>query len=152
MGRWYSPPRVDVTVLCNQGNLLLVLTSNEGCSVYSLLLKRHDAEANSDCPSLSNIQAVHNLNAHTLYVYFSKPLTCMPNVNFPPPPPPSPHNSCWVLAGDRHWPNRSALIDSSEEGNAMFTESKMPLSGCATLLCRYLIWHQLYGTPQFQRY
>lgn len=64
MGRWYCPPRVDVTVLCNQEKLLLAPASHQGSSVSSLLLKRHRRGADSECPSLSNIHTVHNLDVH----------------------------------------------------------------------------------------
>lgn len=64
MGRRYCPPRADVTVLCNQERLLLAPPHHQGISVSSLLLKRYYRRADSDHPSLSSTQTMHNLVVH----------------------------------------------------------------------------------------
>lgn len=95
-------------IMCNQEKLLLALVGSQGDSVSSLLPKRHLAGAEAGCPSLSDIQTVHNSNAQTLYVCFPKPPTNMPNMNFPPL---SPHHNSHLLrtlTGDRHCSNQSA--------------------------------------------
>lgn len=135
MGRWYCPPRVDVTVLCNQEKLLLAPASHQGSSVSSLLLKRHHRGADSECPSLSNIHTVHNLDVHNCTSTFLNLqhlsqvwifLLFLPQLSF----------IGHLLGMDAVLISQLSLIQPFEEGTTIVIESKMPLIGCtAVWLC-----------------